>query len=252
MIQQQRRLATIMVTDMVGYSALAQRDEALALDLLAEQRRLLRTLFAASSGREIDAVGDGFLVEFASAVEAARCAIEIQRSLFERNAGLAGDRRIEVRIGLHLGDVVVRDERVQGDGVNIAARIEPLAPAGGICLSEDVVRQIQNKIETPLRKLGKGELKNIRLPVEIYRVVLPWEQGGWGWGSGWRSRSGAAALGGCWPGLSRSSSSLRWRVCSSGTRRARVGWPCPTSRRSLCSRYRTWAVMPLTTTSWTA
>jgi len=80
MIQQQRRLATIMVTDMVGYSALAQRDEALALDLLAEQRRLLRTLFAASSGREIDAVGDGFLVEFASAVEAARCAIEIQRS----------------------------------------------------------------------------------------------------------------------------------------------------------------------------
>ena len=182
MIQQQRRLATIMVTDMVGYSALAQRDEALALDLLAEQRRLLRTLFAASSGREIDAVGDGFLVEFASAVEAALCAIEIQRSLFERNAGLAGDRRIEVRIGLHLGDVVVRDERVQGDGVNIAARIEPLAPAGGICLSEDVARQIQNKIETPLRKLGKGELKNIQLPVEIYRVVLPWERGRLGLG----------------------------------------------------------------------
>jgi adenylate cyclase len=163
-----------MVTDMVGYSALAQRDEALALDLLAEQRRILRGLFAASSGREIDAVGDGFLVEFASAVDAARCAIEIQRSLFERNAGLAGARRIEVRIGLHLGDVVVREERVQGDGVNIAARIEPLAPPGGICLSEDVARQIQNKIEMPVRKLGRGELKNIQMPIDIYRVVLPW------------------------------------------------------------------------------
>jgi adenylate cyclase len=182
MTQEQRRLATIMITDMVGYSALAQRDEALALDLLAEQRRILRTRFAASSGREIDAVGDGFLVEFASAVDAARCAIEIQRSLFERNAGLVSDRRIEVRIGLHLGDVVVRDERVQGDGVNIAARIEPLAPAGGICMSEDVARQIQNKIEMPVRKLGKGQLKNIQLPVEIYRVLLPWERGRLGLG----------------------------------------------------------------------
>jgi adenylate cyclase len=176
MIEQERRLATIMFTDMVGYSALTQRNEAMALDLLEEHRGILRRVFSDHGGREIESVGDGFFVEFPSALAGARSAVEIQRVLRERNARMPTARHIQVRIGLHLGDVVHMGERVHGDGINIAARIEPLAPPGGICLSEDVARQIQNKIEVPVRKLGKGELKNIQLPVEIYRVVLPWEQ----------------------------------------------------------------------------
>jgi len=175
-LQQHRRLAAIMFTDMVGYSALSQKDEALALDLLNEHRDLLRKVFAQHGGREIEAVGDGFFVEFPSALEGVRCAVDIQRTLHDRNISAPPERRIEVRVGLHLGDVVAQDTRVHGDGVNIAARIEPLAKPGGICLSEDVARQVQNKIELPLRRLGKADLKNIRMPVEIYRLVLPWEQ----------------------------------------------------------------------------
>ena len=176
MSEERRQLATIMFTDMVGYSALTQKNEALALTLLDEQRRRLRALFAEHRGREIEAVGDGFFVEFGSALDGVQCAVAIQQTLFERNSTKLADQRIQVRIGLHLGDVVHRDNRVHGDGVNIAARIEPLAAAGGICLSEDMARQVQNKLELPLRKLGKGELKNIQLPVDIYRVVLPWER----------------------------------------------------------------------------
>ena len=175
-LQQHRRLAAIMFTDMVGYSALSQKSEALALDLLNEHRELLRNVFANHGGREIEAVGDGFFVEFPSALASANCAVEIQRTLHDRNSSVAPERHIDVRIGLHLGDVVAQDDRVHGDGVNIAARIEPLAEPGGICLSEDVARQIQNKIDLPLRRLGKGDLKNIRTPVDIYRLVLPWER----------------------------------------------------------------------------
>jgi adenylate cyclase len=175
-LQQHRRLAVIMFTDMVGYSALSQKNEALALDLLNEHRALLRKVFGQHNGREIEAVGDGFFVEFPSALEGARCAVDIQRNLHDRNNSAQPERRIEVRIGLHLGDVVAQDIRVHGDGVNIASRIEPLAEPGGICLSEDVARQIQNKIELPLRRLGKADLKNIRTPVQIYRLVLPWER----------------------------------------------------------------------------
>ena len=113
---------------------------------------------------------------FPAHLPAARCAVDIQRTLHERNNSAPPERRIEVRIGLHLGDVVAQDARVHGDGVNIAARIEPLAEPGGICLSEDVARQIQNKIELPLLRLGRADLKNIKMPVEIYRLVLPWER----------------------------------------------------------------------------
>jgi adenylate cyclase len=173
---EQRRLAAIMFTDMVGYSALSQKNEALALELLDEHRQLLRAAFGRHGGREIETVGDGFFVEFSSALDGARCAVDIQQTLADRNAAAPLERRIQVRIGLHLGDVVQRsDGHVHGDGVNIAARIEPLAEPGGVCLSEDVARQIQNKIDMPVRKLGKGELKNIQLPIDIYRVVLPWE-----------------------------------------------------------------------------
>jgi adenylate cyclase len=178
-LQQHRRLAAIMFTDMVGYSALSQKNEALAIDLLNEHRNLPRNALSQHGGREIEAVGDGFFVEFPSALEGANCAVEIQRTLHDRNSSTSSERRIEVHIGLHLGDVVAQDDRVHRDGVNIAARIEPLAEPGGICLSEDLARQIQNKIELPPRRLGTGDLKNIRTPVNIYRLVLPWERKHW-------------------------------------------------------------------------
>src|SRR5436190_10977267 len=175
---EQRKLAAIMFTDMVGYSALSQRDDRLALELLEEHRQLLRQIFPRFHGTEIKTIGDAFLVEFNSALEAAQCAIEIQRALAKRNADIPPDRRIEVRIGIHIGDVVHRAGDVYGDGVNIASRIEQLANAGGVCVSMDVERQIRNAIETRFEKLAPTELKNISVPMDLFRIVLPWEQPG--------------------------------------------------------------------------
>ncbi len=174
LVQEQRKLAAIMFTDMVGYSAAAQKNEALALELLEEHRQLLRSLFPRFDGREIETAGDAFFVEFSSTLRATQCAIAIQKLLHDRNQATTLDKSIRLRIGLHVGDVVVRGSNVLGDGVNIAARIEPLAQPEGICVSEDVARQIQNKIDVRLHKLAKSELKNIQLPVEIYAIELPW------------------------------------------------------------------------------
>src|SRR3982074_2738015 len=172
---EQRKLAAIMFTDMVGYSALSQRDDKLALELLEEHRQLLREIFSRFNGTEIKTIGDAFLIEFHSALEAAQCAIEIQRTLAKRNHDVTAERRIELRIGLHIGDVVHRGGDVYGDGVNIASRIEPLAGAGGICVSMDVERQIRNALETRFEKLAPTELKNISVPMDLFRIVLPWE-----------------------------------------------------------------------------
>src|SRR5437773_2365880 len=174
---EERKLAAIMFTDMVGYSALAQRDDKVALELLEEHRRLLREIFPRFHGTEIKTIGDAFLVEFGSALEAAQCAIEIQRTLAKRNHDVTSDRRIELKIGIHIGDVVHREGDVYGDGVNIASRIEALAGAGGICVSMDVERQIRNALEARFEKFGSAELKNIKLPMELFRIVLPWETG---------------------------------------------------------------------------
>src|SRR5438046_1408705 len=133
---EQRKLAAIMFTDMVGYSALAQRDDKLALELLEEHRELLREILPRFNGTEIKTIGDAFLIELHSALEAAQCAIEIQRTLAKRNHDVPAERRIELKIGIHLGDVVQRDGDVYGDGVHITSRIEPLAGPGGICLSD--------------------------------------------------------------------------------------------------------------------
>ncbi len=172
---EERKLAAIMFTDMVGYSALAQRDDKVALELLEEHRRLLRQIFPRFHGIEIKTIGDAFLVEFGSALEAAQCAIEIQRTLAKRNHDVTSDRRIELKIGIHIGDVVHRDGDVYGDGVNIASRIEQLAGAGGICVSMDVERQIRNALEARFEKFGSADLKNIKLPMDLFRIVLPWE-----------------------------------------------------------------------------
>jgi adenylate cyclase len=173
---EQRKLAAIMFTDMVGYSALSQRDDKLALELLEEHRQLLREIFPRFNGTEIKTIGDAFLIEFNSALEAAQCAIEIQRTLAKRNHDVTADRRIELKIGIHIGDVVHRGGDVYGDGVNIASRIEPLAGAGGICVSMDVERQIRNALEARFEKLAPTELKNISVPMELFRIVLPWEK----------------------------------------------------------------------------
>src|SRR6202163_5060000 len=141
---EQRKLAAIMFTDMVGYSALSQRDDRLALELWEEHRRLLREIFPRFNGTEIKSIGDAFLIEFNSALEAAQCAIEIQRTLAKRNHDVTSDRRIELKIGIHIGDVMHRDGDVYGDGVNMPSRIEPLADAGGVCLSMGVEREIPN------------------------------------------------------------------------------------------------------------
>src|SRR6202040_1033509 len=174
---EERKLAAIMFTDMVGYSALAQRDDKVALELLEEHRRLLREIFPRFHGTEIKTIGDAFLVEFGSALEAAQCAIEIQRTLAKRNHDVSAVRRIELKIGIHIGDVVHREGDVYGDGVNIASRIEALAGAGGICVSMDVERQIRNALEARFEKFGTADLKNISLPMDLFRIVLPWEKG---------------------------------------------------------------------------
>src|SRR6184192_808235 len=165
-----------MFTDMVGYTALAQRNEALALELLEEHRRILREIFPQFNGIEIKTIGDAFLVEFQSALEAAQCAMAIQRALAKRNADAPADRQIQVRIGVHIGDVVHRGGDVYGDGVNIASRIEPVAGPGGICVSMDVERQIRNALEARFEKLATTELKNISVPMDLFRIVMPWER----------------------------------------------------------------------------
>jgi len=173
---EQRKLAAIMFTDMVGYSSLSQRNEALALELLADNQRLLRTQFPLFNGREVKTTGDGFLVEFPSALQATQCAVEIQRAVVARNSTQPAERHIHVRIGIHVGDVVHREADMYGDGVNIAARIEPLAIGGGICLSDTVYAQVRNKLDVALTKLNSPDLKQIEVPMDVYRVVLPWQQ----------------------------------------------------------------------------
>ncbi len=177
-----RHLAAIMFTDMVGSTVLGQTDEAEALRLRDEHEQLLRPVFAAHGGREIKSMGDGFLVEFDSTLRAVLCAIDLQERLHERNA-TPGRRAIQVRVGIHLGDVEVRGSDIVGDSVNVASRIEPLAAPGGICLTEPVFGQVRNKLPHRLEKLPPPVLKNVRFPFDVYRVVLPWEPGSGGVGT---------------------------------------------------------------------
>jgi TolB-like protein/class 3 adenylate cyclase/Flp pilus assembly protein TadD len=172
--EQNRRLSAIMFTDMVGYSEITQRNEDLALELLESHRKILRPIFVKYSGREIETAGDSFFVEFQSAVDAAKCAIEVQTSLLNRNVLAEPEKQIKLRIGLHIGDIVQIGKNVHGDGVNIAARLEPLATPEGVCLSGDFARAVQNKLEYPVVKKAEVSLKNITAPMEVYCVQLPW------------------------------------------------------------------------------
>lgn len=167
----ERRLAAIMFTDMVGFTALAQRDETLAMQLLDEQRRLVRAFLLKYKGREIETIGDGFLVEFASSQDAVNCAAAIQSAMKEWNEQHLAENRVLIRIGIHLGDVLHRGREVSGDAVNIASRIEALALPGGVCITAQVYASVLNKVEYQFETMGLPELKNVFTPIEVYRLV---------------------------------------------------------------------------------
>jgi adenylate cyclase len=169
----ERRLAAVLAADVAGYSRLMGRDEERTLSQLKTFRK---TLFdpgiATHRGRIVKTTGDGMLVEFASAVDAARCAVEIQREMAKRNASVSPELRIEFRIGIHVGDIIIDDNDIFGDGVNIAARLEGIAEPGGICISDDAYRQIRGKIDVVFDDFGLQTLKNIAEPMRSWHIRL--------------------------------------------------------------------------------
>ena len=169
-----RKLAAILAADVVGYSKLAGSDEDRTLARLRGLRSdLIDPAIAAHHGRVVKRTGDGVLIEFRSVVDAVRCGIEVQNSMVERNAGLPPERRIEFRVGIHLGDVVEEsDGDLMGDGVNIAARLEGIADPGDICLSEDAYRQVRDRVKEAFVDLGERDLKNIAHPLRVYAVKI--------------------------------------------------------------------------------
>ena len=170
-----RGLAAIMFTDVVGYTRLTQKNERNALRLLEEHQNIVRSILPKFHGREVKTIGDAFLLEFTSALEASSSAVEIQRQMRDRNDRVQEDNRIEVRIGIHVGDVERRGEDIVGDAVNIASRIQDAAEPGGICISRQVFDQVWNKLENHITEIGRKELRNVQLPVEVFRIDLPWQ-----------------------------------------------------------------------------
>jgi TolB-like protein/class 3 adenylate cyclase/Tfp pilus assembly protein PilF len=170
-----RRLAAIMFTDLAGFTALSQQDEAGALRLLQDQESLVRPLLTTHHGRKVKSMGDGLLLEFPDALDAVECAIELQRHVHERNAR-KGTQPLQMRIGIHLGDVQRKGSDILGDAVNVASRVEPLAEPEGVCLSFPVYDQVHNKIPEKLERLGPIPLKGVQDAVDIYRVVFPWSK----------------------------------------------------------------------------
>src|SRR5215468_9584709 len=165
-----RRLAAILAADIAGYSALMGADEAGTVRDLKAHQAAVFPIIAEHGGRIIDTAGDGILAEFSSVVNAVECAVAIQRTMAQRNAGIAETRRMHFRIGINQGDVVFDDARVYGDGVNIAARLETIAEAGGICISRKVYVEITGKLRLAFVDLGEHHLKNIAQPVRVYRI----------------------------------------------------------------------------------
>jgi TolB-like protein/class 3 adenylate cyclase len=169
-----RKIAAILVADVVGYSRLAGADEDRTLSRLRGLRSdLIDPAIDAHHGRIVKRTGDGSIIEFRSVVDAVRCAIEVQNGMIERNAGLPPERRIEFRVGIHLGDVVEEaDGDLMGDGVNIAARLESIARPGAICLSEDAYRQVKGRLDLAVTDLGPTQLKNIADPIRVYSLEM--------------------------------------------------------------------------------
>jgi adenylate cyclase len=160
-----RRLVAILAADVAGYSRLMGRDEEGTLAALkACRRELIDPSLAEHRGRIFKTMGDGVLVEFASAVDAVRCAMEIQRAMVEHNTDMPEDRRIEFRIGINVGDIIIDEGDIYGDGVNIAARVEALATPGAVCLSENAYQQVKGKLALDISDMGERHLKNIAQP----------------------------------------------------------------------------------------
>ena len=167
----ERRLAAILAGDVAGYSRLMGADEEGTLARLnAHRREFLDPTIAEHRGRIVKRTGDGILIEFASAVDATRCAIAQQRGMAQRNADVPADKRIELRIGIHIGDIMIEEGDIFGDGVNIAARLESIAQPGGICISDDTYRQVRGKLDANFQDSGEQELKNIARPVRVYML----------------------------------------------------------------------------------
>ena len=169
-----RKLAAILVSDVAGYSRLAGADEDRTLARLRTLRSdLIDPIISVHHGRIVKRTGDGSIIEFRSVVDAVRCAVEVQTAMIERNADVPPEKRIEFRIGVHLGDVVEEsDGDLMGDGVNIAARLEGIAKPGAICLSEDAYRQVKGRLDLKVSDLGLTQLKNIAEPVRVYGLEV--------------------------------------------------------------------------------
>jgi class 3 adenylate cyclase/predicted transcriptional regulator len=169
-----RGLAAIMFTDVAGYTALTQRNEGHALALLEDYRILTREALRRFHGREVKTIGDAFLVEFTSALEAAQCAIDLQSRMQERNIGTKEADRLLVRVGIHVGDVERKGTDILGDAVNIGSRVYSFAQPGGICITRQVFDQVWNKLGNHITEIGKKEAKNLETPIEVFSIDLPW------------------------------------------------------------------------------
>ena len=173
MARDHRRLAAIISADVVGYSLLMGRDDSATLaGLKAHRQELIDPKIVEYGGRIVKTTGDGLLLEFPSVVDAVRCAVDVQRGMAERNANVPPGQRIEFRIGINVGDIIIDDEDIFGDGVNVAARLQTLAEPGGICVSRVVRDQVLDKLSFAFEDLGAQEVKNIVRPIEVYRVAL--------------------------------------------------------------------------------
>ena len=166
-----RKLFAILSADAVGYSRLMRNDEESTVRTLTRYRSLITELVSKYQGRVVDSPGDNILTEFSSVVHAVQCGFEIQNSLQTENAELPEDRRMQFRIGINLGDVIQEGERIYGDGVNVAARMESLAEPGGICVSGSAYDQIENKVAFGCEYLGEQTVKNISTPIRVYRLI---------------------------------------------------------------------------------
>jgi adenylate cyclase len=166
-----RKLAAILSADVAGYSRLMREDDDATVHTLIGHRKMMSALIRRHQGRVVDIPGDNLLAEFDSVLHGVNCAVEIQRELAERNAGLPEDRKMEYRIGVNLGDVIQEGNRIYGDGVNIAARLESLAEPGGICISGIVYSQVKNRLKLEYEILRKKLVKNISEPVPVYRII---------------------------------------------------------------------------------
>jgi adenylate cyclase len=167
-----RKLRAILSADVKGYSLLMADDEVHTIKTLKAYRTLMSEQITQHTGRVVDDPGDNLLAEFSSAVDAVECAVEVQKNLKKENARFVEDKRLQFRIGVNIGDVVQDSDRIYGEGVNIAARIESLADAGGICISRNTYDQIKNKLQIETNYLGEHDVKNIEDPVRVYRVLL--------------------------------------------------------------------------------